>query len=327
MIVFFGMDGTYSATLLSALAATEVCPTLVVIAAQQPPTSRSPLVRLETNRPRPGESGKRSAQRGEGETRFATSVRLGELAHDLGIDALTTSDPDALRARAELNARAPEAFVVGGFPRLLSRQVLALPRRGGINVHPGRLPTERGPSPVFWALREGRTRLGFTVHMLDAGEDTGDIISGGEYAIEPGTDLQDVLRRCALSAAPQMVRAVRGLLAGDLVRIPQPRDVRARCPRPGFRDGRIDPSKPAEAVLTFVAGCARSHSLFVEIAGDRFFVAGVRSCDPRRVLPCEYILTGDRMLLRTNPGVVELELKDGGVIFSAEYEEEEEEEE
>lgn len=50
MIVFFGMDGTYSATLLSALAATEMRPTLVVIAAEQPPTSRSPLVRLEASR-------------------------------------------------------------------------------------------------------------------------------------------------------------------------------------------------------------------------------------------------------------------------------------
>jgi hypothetical protein len=48
-------------------------------------------------------------------------------------------------------------------------------------------------------------------------------------------------------------------------------------------------------------------------------VARAVSFDPDATLPSEYFLSGERMLLRCQPGVVELELKPGGTIFTAEY--------
>jgi methionyl-tRNA formyltransferase len=175
---------------------------------------------------------------------------------------------------------------------------------------------------VFWALREGRTELGFAIHILEEGEDRGDLVASGRYQIEPGTEIQEVYRRCAQAAAPQLLRAVRGCRAGELVRTPQPKEGAGRCPRPTFRDGRIEPGRPAEQVFGFVAGCAKDFSLFVEIAGDRFFVKRARSFDPRRTLPSEYVLDGETLFLACDPGVVVLELKPGGALFSAEYDEE-----
>jgi methionyl-tRNA formyltransferase len=179
------------------------------------------------------------------------------------------------------------------------------------------LPEERGPSPLFWTLKEGRTKVGFTVHVLDQGEDTGDIVSRGELSFLPGTPGLDILTQCAQAAAPQLVRALRGLLDGDLVRTPQGKGTRQ--PRPEFRDGCIDTTKSAEQVFVFAGGCAASYSVFAEIAGDRFFIKRAISYDPNATLGLEFVLTGDRLILRCNPGVVELELKEEGAIFSAEY--------
>jgi methionyl-tRNA formyltransferase len=246
---------------------------------------------------------------------------LSRAARALKIDTLRTTDANAARCRATIAGAAPDALVVAGFPHLLSPDVLKLAKNGGLNLHPGKLPEERGPSPLFWALREGKTQLDFTVHMLDAGEDTGDIISAGAVPFRPGTPGLDILTGCARAAAPQLVRALRGLLEGDLVRTPQSKSSAARRSRPTFRDGRIDATKSAEAVFTFAGGCAATYSIFVEVAGDRFFIRRAISYDPEAALAFEYALTGDRLLLRCNPGIVELELKEQGALFSAEYEE------
>ena len=179
---------------------------------------------------------------------------------------------------------------------------------------------QRGPAPLFWALRDGQTKLGFAIHILDEGEDTGDVVAAGEYEVSPGMEGPEILLRCAWAAAPHLIRSVRGLVAGDLVRTAQPKAPTKRCPRPKFRDGQIDPSRSAQDVFTFVAGCAKAYSLFVEIAADRFFVRRAVSFDLSARLPCEYLLTGDVLLLRCDPGVVELELKRDGALFSAEYE-------
>jgi methionyl-tRNA formyltransferase len=320
-LVFFGMDGGFSTALLKALVASDLAPVLVVVGVPQPKTTRAPLV--ERRSPRSGgffgwlappPTGAPVAQR-----ELPPTTNLAELARAAGIEVLVTSDPDAVRARAIIHEVQPEAFVVAGFPCLLSPRVLELAQRGGLNVHPGRLPEERGPSPLFWALKAGRTKLGFAIHVLDEGEDTGDVVARGEYEIEPGTEGSIALVRCAFAAAPHLVRVTRGLLVGELVRIPQPKIGASRCPRPTFRDGRIWPDRPARDVFTFAGGCASAYSLFVEIAGDRFFVAKARSWDDRATLPAEYYLSGNILLLACQPGVVELELKPEGALFSAEY--------
>jgi methionyl-tRNA formyltransferase len=331
-VVFFGMNGGYSCASLAALARGGVVPALVVRGEPKRPITLAP--RFELARASGGwrellglgskpkavdvDAFERGPSGASTEEHFV-HAELAPTAKGLGVDTISTDDANALRTRLAIAKLEPEAFVVAGFPHLLSSELLGLARRGGLNVHPGKLPEERGPSPVFWALKAGRTTIDYAIHVLDLGEDSGDVVSTGEVTFEPGLDAEEVHTRCALAAAPQLVRAVRGLLDGELVRTPQKQQDAARCPRPTFRDGRIDPSKPARDVFTFVAGCAEHYSLYSEHGGDRFFIRGAVSWDPTATLPFEYMLTGDHMVVRCNPGIVELELKEQGALFTAEY--------
>ena len=314
-VVFFGMNGPFSTTILRALSAAQLAPVLVVEGLEKEKGSRGPKVSFV--RARPGFFGRIfSRQKLDPNALVVTEAgdRLADVCLQLGIDLVRTDDPAALRVRARIHAVEPETFVVAGFPCLLPPLVLDLARRGGLNLHPGRLPEERGPSPLFWALKAGRKQIGWTVHVLDEGEDTGDIVATGEIELVPGMDGQAILKRCAQAAAPELVRAVRGLLAGDLVRIRQPKEG-ARRPRPKLADGQIDPEASALDVYTFVAACGRSYSVFVESGGDRFYVRRAVSYDLEATLPSEYVLSGDQLLLRCNPGIVELELAPDGAIF------------
>lgn len=334
-LVFFGMSGGFSAVSLRSLATAGYAPVLVVQGLDKALGERGPVIERESATPGVLArlfGGKKEApapvpvapvEGGDDEAtvQMAQETDISKTARSLKIDLLRTTDANAARARATIAAAEPDAFVVAGFPHLLSQDVLKLAKRGGINLHPGKLPEERGPSPLFWALRDGQTQLTYTVHMLDRGEDTGDVISSGTVPILPGTDGQDLLTFCARSATPQLIRAVRGLLQGDLVRHPQPKLGARRRPRPAFRDGRIDVSKNAEQVYTFVAACSKTFSIYAECGGDRFFIKKAVSYDLEGKLAFEYALTGDRLLLRCHPGIVELELKPEGALFTAEYEE------
>jgi methionyl-tRNA formyltransferase len=322
-LVFFGMDSLFSGVLLRALCRAELTPALVINGVSQPRTRRSPIVRYFPVKPR-GHEAVKSYLGLKRPHRLAANIsseaNLIETAQQYRIDAVLTSDTNALRVRARLNALAPDLFVIGGFPSLLGPQVLQMAKRGGLNVHPGKLPQERGPAPLFWALKRGASSLSFAVHVLDEGEDTGDIISQGTYEFVPGTHGRDLLKLGALEAAPHLIRAVSNMWSGDIVRTPQPKVGVGRCPRPKYRDNLIDPSMSAEQVYNFVTGCAGVYPLFAECGGDRFFIQNASSYSMSDDLPCEFMLVGDRMLLRCYPGMVELTLKpDGGAVFSGEY--------
>jgi methionyl-tRNA formyltransferase len=307
-LVFFGLDGPFSTIPLEALSRADLKPILVVHG-------------LEKDQHRLREVVEHHPAKGGLLSRFKSKARghLIDEAHRLGIDVVRTDDANCASVASAIENLAADAFVIAGFPHLLSRALIANFRVGGLNIHPGRLPGERGPAPLFWALKLGRTAIGWTIHVVDPGEDSGDVVAEGELSFEPGTDGQQILRRCAEAAVPYLLRAVRGLLEGDLVRMPQDRVRARRCPRPDFRDGMIDADRPAEQVYVFVGGCAASYSVFAECGGDRFFIKRPISYDANTTLPFEYLLTGDRLILRCNPGVVELELKEEGALFTAEY--------
>lgn len=62
------------------------------------------------------------------------------------------------------------------YRNLLPKDIIEIPNMGCINLHPSLLPYDRGPAPVYWAIRNGNKFTGTTLHYIDSGMDTGDII-------------------------------------------------------------------------------------------------------------------------------------------------------
>jgi methionyl-tRNA formyltransferase len=322
-IVFFGMDSPFSSGLLQALIHAKLKPVLVVdgvapnkrrrsATVSHYPVTNGPvngflkMIRLRADHQIPQQN--------------KHAVNLVKVAHEAGIDALVCSDPNVLRVRAKIQAIKADFFVVAVFHKILSPELIGLAKRGGLNVHPGYLPAQRGAAPLFWALKAGASRIGFAIHILEEAEDSGDIVADGEIEFTPGLHGQEILKQCAFATSPHLVRACRALWAGDLVRTKQSRIGVGRCPRPSYRDNLVDASKTAEQVYIFVCGCVGAYPIFVECGGDRFFIGSAERYSMTEELPCEFLLSGDKLLLACAPGVVELQLRpNGGAVFSAEY--------
>ena len=70
----------------------------------------------------------------------------------------------------------PDLVVVYSMSFLLKSDVLDIPKYGFINLHPSYLPYYRGANPDFWQYYNAESEQGITIHKIDAGEDTGDIL-------------------------------------------------------------------------------------------------------------------------------------------------------
>jgi methionyl-tRNA formyltransferase len=93
----------------------------------------------------------------------------------------TLKDPEVLRNISRLK---PDIGVSILFGYVLIDKFINIFTKGIINLHPSYLPYNRGVYPNVWSIIE-RTQAGVTLHYIDAGIDTGDIISQSKIEVEP----------------------------------------------------------------------------------------------------------------------------------------------
>jgi len=79
----------------------------------------------------------------------------------------------------------PDFIISGYYARIFKDQILSIPKYGCINIHPTGLPRFRGLSPYFTHILFGDTRNYITMHWLNPGIDTGDIIAQASVEILP----------------------------------------------------------------------------------------------------------------------------------------------
>ena len=137
---------------------------------------------------------------------------------------LPVYQPVSLRDKASqdtLRALAPDLMVVVAYGLLLPQAVLAIPRLGCINVHPSLLPRWRGAAPIQRTILAGDTRTGVATMQLDAGMDTGPVLSLEQTDVLPLETSGQLHDRLAVMGASLLLNTIDGLEAGTLVAMPQ----------------------------------------------------------------------------------------------------------
>lgn len=183
---------------------------------------------------------------GRGRTPRPSAVKV--VARAAGIDVL---QPDRLRdpeATAALASYGPELQVIAAYGQILRPDVLALPRFGTLNVHASLLPRWRGASPVAAAILAGDAKSGATIMLVDAGEDTGDILTTRAEPIRPDDDAGSLGDRLAALGASLLLETIPAWLAGEIAPRPQDTSRATRARRLRKTQGRIDWTRPAAEI-------------------------------------------------------------------------------
>lgn len=170
------------------------------------------------------------------------------LAHKHGLPVL---EPTSLRAtdpQAQLQAWQPDGIIVAAFGQILPPAVLELPPFGCLNVHASLLPRWRGAAPVAAAILAGDDTTGVTIMKMDAGLDTGPILSQRSLAIAPDDTRGSLTARLAQLGAELLRDTLPDWFAGNLKPRPQEETLVTYAPQIKKEQGRIDWSKPADVI-------------------------------------------------------------------------------
>ena len=180
---------------------------------------------------------------------------MREAAGAAGIGILDPEKVNEPTVVASLVTLRPDLFVVCDYGQILSRDLLAVPPLGGINLHGSLLPRHRGAAPVQWAIREGDFESGVSVIHMTPALDAGNVITARstpvgsrETAAELEPRLAELGAGAVLDAVERMQAAVAatGTVAG--IGIPQDAARATRAPRLAKQDGVIDWSQPAARI-------------------------------------------------------------------------------
>jgi methionyl-tRNA formyltransferase len=153
---------------------------------------------------------------------------------------------------AGLQAWQPDLLVVAAYGQILSRDVLAVPPLGGINVHASLLPKYRGAAPVAWAIYHGEKQTGVTIIRMSVQLDAGDMLLQEALEIGPDETAGELEGRLAVVGARLAVQAVEMIPAGAAQSIKQDQSQATRAPKLTKEHGRIDWNRPAEQIRNHI---------------------------------------------------------------------------
>ena len=202
---------------------------------------------------------------------------VAAVAAEYGIETITPREPAGDILRDAVRRAQPEFIFSFYYRHMLPIDVLALAPRGAYNMHGSLLPKYRGRVPTNWAVLNGETETGATLHEMSVKPDAGAIVGQTSVPILPDDTAQQVFDKVTVAAEQTLWRVLPALLAGEAPHLPN--DITNGSYYSGRKpeDGRIDWSLPAERVYNLVRAVAPPYpGAFTDIGGERFIVARAR---------------------------------------------------
>jgi methionyl-tRNA formyltransferase len=230
------------------------------------------------------------------------SVRC--LAEKHGIPCLTT-DINLPENRERVRAIAP-AFIFSFYYRnMILPEVLEIPRLGALNLHGSLLPRYRGRVPVNWAVINGETETGATLHYMVEKPDAGDIVDQERVEIAFTDTAHDVFGKVTEAARVVLARAWPLLQLEKAPRIPMVLSEGNYCRGRKPSDGRIDWTKSAVQIYNLIRGVTHPYpGAFTFLDGKKVIIWQAVPVEGRgeagRILSQEPLVAG------TGQGVLEV---------------------
>ncbi len=193
---------------------------------------------------------------------------------------LTVHQP--LRIRNDFNflyQLNPDLIVVAAYGQILPETILDLPKQGCINVHGSLLPLYRGAAPIQRAILDGQNETGVTIMEMEAGMDTGPMISKIKTPIETGDNAQTLHDRLANLGAKLLVETIPQYVSGKIKPTPQDESQATHAPKITRDMGQIDWSKTATEIWNQARAFTPWPGIFTHISGKLLKIIDVEPVD------------------------------------------------
>jgi len=210
---------------------------------------------------------------GRGMKLTPSAVKQAALARGLPVYQPASLKPP--ETQAELRAVDADVMVVAAYGLILPQAVLDLPRFGCLNIHASLLPRWRGAAPIQRAILAGDPETGITIMQMDAGLDTGSMLTKMPVPIletDTAASLHDTL-------ATAGARAIVAALANYPALVPQAQDDREAtyAAKLSKEEAQLDWHQPADALARAVRAYNPAPGAWTLLDGDPLKVWAARA--------------------------------------------------
>lgn len=142
----------------------------------------------------------------------------------------------------EIKNSLPDLLVIASFPKIISKNIFNIPKYGTINVHTGALPRYRGYHPINWAIIKDEKVAGVTIHYLDEGMDSGDILAQKLIPILNSDNINSLKDKLTTAGSSLMIDVVKKIAQKKqkITGLKQNHNEATYAPKRNPEDGKID---------------------------------------------------------------------------------------
>ncbi len=140
----------------------------------------------------------------------------------------------------KLKVNSYELFIVVAYGKIISEEILNIPKFGSINIHYSLLPKYRGASPVESAILNGDTETGITIQKMKFEMDSGPVIAKEKVLIFPNEKASELRKRLIKIGGELLVKTLPEFIVGKIKLIPQNGSRASVCKKIKKEDGLID---------------------------------------------------------------------------------------
>jgi len=194
------------------------------------------------------------------ESKFnADHVDLTCVGVEHGIPCFYADDINSTSALMWIKSKAPDVIFCFGWSKLLKQELLTLAPLGVVGFHPAALPANRGRHPIIWALVLGLDKTASTFFFMDAGADSGDILSQRDILISDQDDARSLYNKVTETALAQIEEFLPLLASGNAQRTKQSTVHLNTWRKRGRADGIIDWRMSAQSIHNLVRGLTKPY--------------------------------------------------------------------
>jgi len=230
-------------------------------------------------------------------------TRVADVADELALPWVAPADVNAPAVGERVAAIAPDFLFSFYCRQMLKPSLLALARRGALNMHGSLLPSYRGRAPVNWAVLHGERHTGATLHYMADKPDAGDIVAQQSVPILPDDTARDVFDKVTVAAEICLDAALPALVAGTALRVHNDTARGSYFGRRRPEDGRIDWRRPAVDIHNLVRAVAPPYpGARTSLGGVEARVLKTRVLDARAPARAPVLAIGERLVAHCGGG-------------------------
>jgi methionyl-tRNA formyltransferase len=198
---------------------------------------------------------------------------VAQLARQHGIPVHTPDSVNTPEWIARLREMKPDIVFSFYYRNMICQEILDIPRLGAFNLHGSLLPKYRGRVPINWAVLNGETETGATLHWMVKRPDAGDIVDQEAVPIGPRDTAQDVFIKVTAVARRVLNRSLDAIKQGHAPRRPQDESQASYFGGRKPDDGRIDWHADNRQIFNLIRAVTHPYpGAFTDVEGRRFFV-------------------------------------------------------